>query len=924
MRRGTVASSAAFGVAVQVAAWIAACLWVAPAAQAQLPLLPADVQRGPSVEGINEYQLANGLKVLLFADRSRSTATVNITYAVGSKHENYGEAGMAHLLEHLVFRGTPTYRDIPQELVRRGMRWNGTTYFDRTNYFESFDSSEEKLEFALRLEADRMVNSFIARADLDSEMTVVRNEMERAENDAGRILQQRLEATAYLWHNYGRSVLGARSDVENVNIDRLQAFYRQYYQPDNAVLVVAGNFDEARTLERIAEIFGPIPRPRRVLPSLYTVEPTQDGERSVTLRRVGDRQIVAAAYHIPAITHPDAPALSLLSYLMTFRPAGRLYKALVQTRKATSANAGIGLLRDPGLLTFSATLAADGDLNAVQNELLATIESAAGTPFTTEEFQRAQREILLGFERLMQSPERVAILLSESIGQGDWRMLLVSRQRVSQATLADVERVAATYLKPANRTLGLFIPAERPDRAPIGAAPSATELADTFDFSQAMAEGEPITLSAEGLEARTRRLTLPSGIKLAMLPKENRGHTVTVAIQLRWARYEDVHLASGSTFVAPLLFEGTSNRSRQRIQDDLIALKSRININGGPQGATINITSQRGQLLSALAVMEDLLKNPTFDPAGFERMKSQRLAGLVARRREPATLLADARAPYLNAQRNITSDQPRYIRTTAENIARLEATQLDDARKFHADFWGARDVQVAAVGSLPEGFEVALDDALGDWKRAVPAFERHIAGYVEVAGKRFDVQAADKASGLLDIDHYFSLTQDDAAYWPLLLANRMFGGAFLHSRLSVRVRRQEGLSYGINSRLNVGYWDERSSFGVTGTSAPENLDRMAAAVSEEIDRARRDGFTPAELDDAKSGLLADYRRARANDATLTSDLLRHLDRDTTFAEWTENEARLHAVTVADANRAFVHYIDPQRFLFGLSGDFTRK
>src|SRR5882762_9725793 len=263
------------------------------AAQATAPL-PKGIERVTSVEGISEYRLANGLRVLMFPDQTKQTITVNMTYLVGSATENYGETGMAHLLEHLVFKGTPKHTNIPQELTSHGARRNGSTSYDRTNYFETFAATDENLNWALDLESDRMVNSFIAKKDLDSEMTVVRNEYEAGENSPFNVLLERLIATSYVWHNYGKSTIGARSDIENVPIERLQAFYKRNYQPDNAVLLVAGKIDEAKLLDMISSYFGSIPKPTRVLSPAYTEEPTQDGERSVTLRRTGDVQVVVA------------------------------------------------------------------------------------------------------------------------------------------------------------------------------------------------------------------------------------------------------------------------------------------------------------------------------------------------------------------------------------------------------------------------------------------------------------------------------------------------------------------------------------------------------------------------------------------------------------------------------------------------------
>lgn len=277
-----------------------------------------------SVEGITEYRLDNGLRVLLFPDPTKPTVTVNVTYFVGSKHEGYGEAGMAHLLEHLLFKGTPKYKNIPQQLTERGARPNGTTWLDRTNYFETMPASEANLAWALAFEADRMVNSFIAKKDLDSEMTVVRNELERGENDPHSVLLRRVMSAAFQFHNYGKPTIGSRADLENVPIERLQAFYRKYYRPDNAMLVLAGRFDEAKALQLIQSTFGKVRAPKEPLPRTYTEEPTQDGEREVTLRRVGETSALTALYHVPEGAHPDFAAIDVLTEVLGDTPSGRL------------------------------------------------------------------------------------------------------------------------------------------------------------------------------------------------------------------------------------------------------------------------------------------------------------------------------------------------------------------------------------------------------------------------------------------------------------------------------------------------------------------------------------------------------------------------------------------------------------------------
>src|SRR5262252_6904813 len=333
---------------------VIAALTIAATLAAQT--LPPGVKKGPSMAGITEYTYPNGLRLLLLPDFGSSTITVNVTYLVGSRHEGYGETGMAHLLEHLNFIKSTHDRDIKKELEDHGARWNGTTDYDRTNYFETVNASDENLRWALGLEAERMVNMRMEKALLDTEMTVVRNEFERGENSVQRVLEERVYSTAYLWHNYGKSVIGSRVDIERVPIERLAAFYKKYYQPDNAVLIVAGQVDPGKTLALIAGTLGAIPRPARKLDDTYTVEPPQDGERTVELRRVGKGKDLIIAFHGPAMAHPDAASLEVISGILSGSGVGRLDKALVDTKKALSVGMSVYELHDPGVVMVSATL----------------------------------------------------------------------------------------------------------------------------------------------------------------------------------------------------------------------------------------------------------------------------------------------------------------------------------------------------------------------------------------------------------------------------------------------------------------------------------------------------------------------------------------------------------------------------------------
>ena len=403
---------------------VALLIFAALVSIVQAQTLPAGVQKKASMGGITEYDFPNGLRVLLFPDASNPKVTVNMTYLVGSRHEGYGESGMAHLLEHMNFILTTNGRDIKKELTSHGATWNGSTNDDRTNYYETFTATDDNLRWALGLEADRMTKMRMEKSLLDTEMTVVRNEFERGENSPQRVLSERVAATAYLWHNYGKSTIGSREDIERVPIDRLAAFYRKYYQPDNAVLAVAGQIDEGKTLNLVAATCGAIPRPTRKLDQDYTVEPTQDGERFVELRRVGDGQELMMAYHTPAAAHPDSAALDVLAGILTGGGGragfggsgigtGRLYKALVDNKKAISARASADQQHDPGLFMVSAGLNNEQSLDEARKIMIQTVEGLVNEPPTNEEVDRVKQRLLRAAENRMTDSQALGLGLSE-------------------------------------------------------------------------------------------------------------------------------------------------------------------------------------------------------------------------------------------------------------------------------------------------------------------------------------------------------------------------------------------------------------------------------------------------------------------------------------------------------------------------------
>ncbi len=881
----------------------------AGAAGAAQMTLPRGVVQGPAVEGITEYRLPNGLKVLLFPDASRPTVTVNVTYLVGSRHENYGETGMAHLLEHLMFKGARANRAITQQFSERGMQYNGTTSLDRTNYYEVFQAGAGNLEWALQMEADRMVHSFITQKDLDAEMTVVRNEYESGENSPGAVLTKRMQSVAYDWHSYGRATIGNRSDIEHVGIANLQAFYRTWYQPDNAVLLVAGKFDPAATLGFIARKFGAIPKPSRALPKFWTVEPTQDGERTFSVRRQGDVQIVALGYKVPSELHPDADVMAFASDILGSGPASRLHKLLIDSGMASEVFAYGQTGYAPGLQMFGAVVKKGAPVEPVRAALSAAVEEFARHPATPEELERVRRTITNEQEKSLNDPQRVGVALSEAIALGDWRLYFIGRERIAAIGAGDVAAVAGRYLKRDNRVTGLFVPDDAPQRAEIPPAPATAAVLNGFKPRAATLVSENFDPSQDNIMRRTRLVTA-GGVKMALLPKKNRGEAVSVEFVQHFGDEKNL-FGKGAVpaLTAAMLMRGTTKYSRIALADEF----DRLRITGSPH----HFETTRANLPAALRLMAHVLREPSFPAGEFELLRQQALVGIESGRSDPQMLAQRALAEHFDLY---PRGDPRAETTFEEDIADTRAATLDQLKDFHRQFYGAAPSELAIVGDFDaDAVAPLVDELFGRWvapAHVAPLLRRH----ADVEPIRQVLDTPDKENGFYTARVNVDLNIDDADYPALALANFIFGEGGMKSRLMDRIRQKDGLSYGGGSQLSPGELDRAGSFVIGAIAAPQNLRKLDAAVREELGRAVRGGFNAAELAGAKSGMLQQRLQNRSEDAVLAAGWTGYLYRGKTF-EWSRQfEQKLAAVTLPQLNAAFRKAIDPAKLSVVMAGD----
>jgi zinc protease len=897
----------------------AAIAAVAATFQAQAAGLPAQVRE---VEGVHEYRLANGLQVLLIPDAAKPTVTVNVTYRVGSRLEGYGETGMAHLLEHLMFKSTKNIAQVSTELSRRGMEFNGTTSEDRTNYYETFPSNPEQLAWALRTEAERMTHANVIKKDLDSEMTVVRNEMERNENEPFRILMQKTNAAAFQWHAYGKDTIGARSDVENVNIAHLQAFYRKYYQPDNATLIVAGAFDPAKVLAEIQKDFSAIPKPTRVIEPTYTIEPVQDGEREVTLRRVGGEQDLFVTYHAPSIASPDMPAFSIIANALGDTPNGRLHKRLVEAGKATQAFAWSSRHTDPGTFNAGAALKKDDDLAAAQKIFLDTIEGLKAEPITDDELKRAKLQIEKSYDQILANPQALCLTLSEAIAGGDWRLLFLQRDRVEAVTLAQVNAVASTWIKPSNRTLGRFVPTDAPDRAPLSTRTDPAAQLQDFKPRATLAAGEVFDSTPAGIDKRTEVVTLPNGMKLALLPKKTKGEAVEMRLDLHFGGLDSVRgKRAAATATGIIIGTGTETRTRAQLADAFSALKTDWELTGGATWGHASLTTRRAALIPALGLLAEAMRKPAFSPAEYEQGKRQAVQGIEQAMDDAS---ANASVALSRATQHYPADDPRYAPTFAESIAETQAARLDDAIAFYRTFWGADHADMAIVGDFdPVAVKAEVTRLFGDWKSTVP-FARIANPVTDVAGLHLVTPLKDKANATLVASLPLKMRDTDPDFAALSLASHVLGGGEFGSRLNARIRQKDGLSYGVGAGLDVSPFEPLGSLQFYAIYAPQNRARVQAGFDEELARFVKDGITPAELAEAKQAILAERVTARASDATLATNWMFKLDQGRTFAWSVEQDAKLAALTLDQVNAAIRKWIVPASINWSIAGTFDEK
>lgn len=887
-----------------------------------------------TVGSIDEYTLtSNGLQVLLLPEHSSPTLTFMVTYRVGSKNEVTGTTGATHILEHMMFKGT-TQRDrskgnnVDQLLERTGARYNATTWLDRTNYYENLAS--DQLAAVADMEADRMRNLLLRDEDRRPEMTVVRNEFERGENSPIQSLNKEIYQAAFVAHPYHHSTIGYRSDIEKVSIEKLREFYNTFYWPNNATVSIIGDFQPAQALAIVKKSFGVYPRSPQPIPVMYTEEPAQTGARRVIVKRAGQLGVVAIAHKIPAATHPDYAAVTLLSAILADGKNSRLYRAVTDKNLSTGVDADAGFNRDPTLHIIFAPLAPGVAHIDVEKAILQELERVKQDGVTAVELKAAVAKTLADAAFKRDGSFAVAGSLNECIAAGDWSLFYALDEAIQRVTLADIKRVANSYFNEDQSTTGWFIPSGA-GGASAAAGPQASVLPGNgpnyYRAPGAQASGVSDAASALGgggsagfdakIAPRVRRSRI-AGIDVIAYPMGVKD-VVTMRATLPAGRA----LAGGAnpsipTLTGMLLDQGTRAQDKFAIAEKLEAVGASIHFKVGVDVLEVSARSLKKDAPLVLSLMAEELRAPAFSAVEFAKAKKQ-YAGALQRRLEST----DFRAADAFSRAVYTDAQPNRNPAPTDLLAAIESAKLEDVRAFHQANYGPAHMTLVITGDLEmSALDAAIKQFYSGWSggAAVVRSTKSALGHAPGQSEVQEVAMADKTSVSVVLGQASGLRYSDPDYQALRLATAILGSGFT-GRLMANVRDKEGLTYGVDASLandmfNEGDWKISASF------APELLEKGIASTQHQLDLWYSAGVTSDEVESRKTNLIGAFKVNLATTSGMADTLLAAVNRGYELNWLDDFPVKINAIGAEQVNAAIKKHLKPVDMVLIKAGTFA--
>ena len=803
--------------------------------------------------GVRSTALPNGLTVLTKEIHDAPVATFWVWYRVGARNEVPGITGISHWVEHMLFKGTPTFKkgEIFRSVTKNGGTLNGFTWIDYTTYFETLPS--DRIDLALRIESDRMINSVFAPDEVASERTVILSEREGSENYPTFHLGEEVNSAAFRVHPYGQGVIGFKSDLQAITRDDLYAWYRSHYAPNNAIAVAVGDFQTDEMLRRIDELFGPISA-GAVIPPVRSVEPAQEGERRVTVRRPGPTCYFEVACHAPAASHPDAiPLIVLDAILSGAKPVGmggregsmgrssRLYRRLVDSGLASSAGSSFGLTKDPYLFGISATLRPGVELARVEQAVFEELDRIRQDGVTEEELAKARKQVRAQLAYGSEGVTSHAYWLGALETVYTHKLFEDILDRVDAVSAADVQRVTRAYLDEQNRTVGWFLPTgtggpggERPGPAPVPAV-------------QPCAYVSPGAPSTEPAALKLQRDVLPNGIAIV-------GHesTTSPSVVLRTSLkagsiFDPPDKAGLAAFTARMQQRGTSRHTFQQLNELTDSIGATLSVDGLTQISQVSVRCLREDFGRMVEVLAEVLREPTFPDDEVEKLRGQVLTVL----REQATD-THAAAERLFYELAYPKDHP-YHHWRLGDEATVSSFQRDDLVGFYRRYAQPNGLSVAIAGAVPFAEAVErLRAALGDWQSAEPPVPIQAPPAPRPHGvERRNVVIPGKTQSDI-VMGLPAISRKSPDYYALSFADLVLGGLGLMGRLGEVVRDRQGLAYHVScsleSALGPGAWEVHA--GVN----PRSVDDAIQSILTQIRLMQDQPIKDDELVDGKSYL----------------------------------------------------------------------
>lgn len=883
--------------------------------------------------GIEEYVYEpNGLSILLVQDNAAPVVTTQITYRVGSKHEVSGNTGSTHLLEHLMFKGTPKYNKetitITNALQNIGARMNATTWYDRTNYYETIPS--DYLELTLDIEADRMRNSLLKAEDKAAEMTVVRNEFERGENNPNRLLSKEMWATAFMAHTYHHSTIGWRSDIENAPNEKLKEFYNTYYWPNNATLSIIGDFNKTNVFELVDKYFGVITKAPHKFPQPYTEEPEQFGPRKIVIKKPGQQGVVVVAFKSPGKLHDDHVALTVLSDILKSGASSILNKTFTDTGLALYAYSSLTSFKEHNLFSIGAGFSEKSKHQDINDKIITVINTIKENGVTQEDLDRVVAKAEANDVLRRDGSFAIAGVINEAIAVGDWTNYINNVENLKKVTLEDIKRVANTYLLEDQSTTGYFIPKKprsnkktankkgnqfkNDDGKVFFRNPEAQDHNNVFtsDYNP-----EAVLDQTELLSSKLdyNRQTV-SGIDIITVKTGVKGF-VNIVGSINAGSFYTIENETIASITADMLLKGTTSKDKYALSQVLEHLGVKINIKAGTYKTTFSFKCLSNNVDEVVALLADALRNPAFDDKEFELLKQQ-YSGNIQNNLDNPSILAKIKLSQIIYPKG----HPEYSDAIDVQIEKINKVTLDDIKIFHKNHYGVKEMHVVAVGDINEKVPAAFGKAFKGWNAGVNSKLVTLKGNIISKAQNEIITVKGKPSAQLLIAQYTGLTKEDTDYRSFQLATFALGGGF-SGRLMQTVRDVDGLTYSIGARHTSDTYTD-GYFVINASFNPKLLKKGEDATMVQINKWINEGISAKELANKKANLIGSFKVRLSTTGGMAGSILLFVNQGKEPSYIDQYPKDINAITLNQVNTVIKKYIDPEKFIIIKSGSIDEN